>query len=524
MKWFFKIMLPVLVLVSCSKEGTSLVEADPVSTKEKVELLGHESIELGRKLENPYSVTNVRQALSAVYPTRAVIDVPVTDYYVRFLPKNVEEFDRISRLGVELMDHPIDREILRDGDYYHDPEIPEGEITWQYAVVPLDFEFPDGICYEILDKCFIPDENVETRSPGDYDWEAVERMSFELTGNGGLLEPMTRARSKPSGTISIIDDNLRSRKTVGVSCVKVVANVFVRIATTYTDEKGHYQFSAKFSAKPHYRICFKNKTGFSIGLNLILVPASISALGKGPSTGKDCLIDKNSDKTLFRRCAVNNAAYDYYKQCQATGVTMPPKNLRFWILNILRPSSTLMMHHGALLDSKLVSKYLGKYSSLIRIFAPDITIGSKDKNGNYAELYSTTVHEMAHASHFSKVGKDYWRKYATYIITSFINTGDAYGTGNGENAGYCQVGEMWGYFMENSLYKERYGRDPGYGQNYWFAPRIFSELESGGLTRADICSCLNYYVNDLKSLKAALLENYAAKSSLINKVFKKYSR
>ena len=42
MKWFFKIMLPVLVLVSCSKEGTSLVEADPVSTKEKVELLGHE--------------------------------------------------------------------------------------------------------------------------------------------------------------------------------------------------------------------------------------------------------------------------------------------------------------------------------------------------------------------------------------------------------------------------------------------------------------------------------------------------
>ena len=44
------------------------------------------------------------------------------DYYVRFLPKNVEEFDRISRLGVELMDHPINREILRDGDYYHDPE------------------------------------------------------------------------------------------------------------------------------------------------------------------------------------------------------------------------------------------------------------------------------------------------------------------------------------------------------------------------------------------------------------------
>lgn len=524
MKWFFKMMLPALVLASCSKEGGSPVEVDPVSTDGRVEVVAHDRIELGRKLENPYSVTNVGKALTALYPTRSSVDVPVTDYYVRFLPKDTLELNLLSDLGVEMFDHPMDREILRDGDYYHDPSVPDDEITWQYAVVSPDFAFPEGIRHEILDECFIPDEGVATRGLGDLDLNAVERKAFELTDNTDLLEPETRAKSRPSGRITIVDDGLKSGKTVGVAGVKMVANVFVKIATTYTDENGNYEFSRKFSAKPHYRICFKNKVGFSIGLNLVLIPASISTIGKGSSTGIDLTIDRNSDATLFRRCVVNNAAYDYFKKCQTSGVIMPPKNLRFWILNILKPSSTLMMHHGALLDNKLVSKYIGKYTSIVRLFAPDITIGSKDKNGNYYELYTTTVHEMAHASHFSKVGTDYWRKYATYILTSFINTGDVYGTGSGENAGYCEVGEMWAYYMENVLTKERYGRNHADGLDYWFKPQIFSELESGGISRSDICACLGYYTNDIKSLKASLLENRADKTTLINKVFKKYGK
>lgn len=381
MKWFFKMMLPALVLVSCSKEGGSPVEVSPVSTKENVEVVAHDVIELGRKLENPYSVTNVGKALAALYPTRGEVSVPVTDYYVRFLPKDTVQFNLLSDLGVEMLDHPMDCEILRDGDYYHDPSVPEGEITWQYAVVPPDFDFPQGIRYEILEECFIPDEEVETRSPGDFDWNAVERMAFEITDNADFLEPETRAKARPSGRITIVDDKLRSKKTVGVAGVKMVANVFVKIATTYTDENGNYEFSRKFSAKPRYRICFKNRVGFSIGLNLILIPASISAIGKGSSTGIDLTIDKNSDATLFRRCVVNNAAYDYFKKCQATGVTMPPKNLRFWILNILRPSSTLMMHHGALLDNKLVSKYIGKYASIVRIFAPTSRSAPRTRTG-----------------------------------------------------------------------------------------------------------------------------------------------
>ena len=517
-------MLPALVLVSCSKEGGSPVEIDPVSTKENTEVVSHEEIELGRKLENPYSVANVRKAMTALFPTRASVDVPVSDLYVRFLPKNLDDLGVLSDLGLDLFDHPLDHEIVKTGDYYHDPAVPQEEITWQYAVVPSDFVFPEGIAYEVLDECFIPDEGVVTKGFEDVDWTSVERKAFEITDNADMLVPQTRSRTKPSGQITIVDDKLKGKKTVGVSCVKVIANVFVRVSSTFTDKDGKYQFSMKFSAKPHYNICFKNKIGFTIGLNKILVAASVSSIGKGSPDGVNVNIDSKSDATLFRRCVVNNAAYDYYMKCERTGVTKPAKNIRFWILNILKPSSTLMIHHGAFLDNKLVSKYLGVYSAVVRIFSPDITIGSKDKNGNYAELYMTTIHEMAHATHFAKAGTGYWKYYATYILTSFVGSGVCYGTGSGNYAGYCEVGEMWAYYIKNAIYKERYGGNAGYGQNYWFKPQILSELEAGGVRRSDICAALSPYTVDTKTFREALITTTSGKAALINKVFDKYKK
>ena len=513
-------MLPALMLVSCSKEGVSLVETDPVSTGDKVEAVSHGEIQLGKKLKNPYSVKNVRSAVAALYPTRASVDVPVSDLYVRFLPKSAEDLDVLSDLGVETLEYPMDYEITTNGDYYHDPSVPEKDITWQYAVVSPDFRFPEGIEYEILEECFIPDEGVKTKGLDDLDWASVERKAYELTGNADLLVPETRAKSKPSGKVTIYDDKLK--KTLGVAGVKMMANVFVKFGTTYTDENGNYQFSTKFSSKPRYNICFKNKKGFTIGFNAILIPASLSSLGKGSPEGIDVSINKDSDAALFRRCVVNNAANDYFAKCETTGVTKPASNVRFWILNFLRPSCALMMHHGALLDNKLVSKYLSTYSIIVRLFAPDITIGSKGKNGDYAELYSSAVHELAHASHFSRVGSDYWRCYATYILTSYLGTGDCYGTGNGENAGYCGIGEMWAYHVENMIYKERYGVNPSSGYDYWFKPQILDELETGGISRSDICTSLNAYVTDVDAFKSALKETCSGKSALINKVFNKY--
>ena len=522
MKWFFRLLLPALVLASCDKEAGTPIPESPESTGGKVEVISHGAMELGRKLDNPYSRANMAKALSRIYPTRSEADVPVTSLYVRFLPKSVEDYISLQDLGAELFDHPLDREILVDGDYYHDPSIPEDEMTWQYAVVPVGFPFPGGIEKEVLEECYIPEEGVETRGLEDVDWDSVEECSFRSTGNGDLLEVQTRARAKtkPSGKITIKDDKLK--KTVGVSGVKMVANVFVKVSTTYTDAQGNYSFSAKFSAKPKYSLCFQNKLGFTIGMNLLLVPASVSTLGKDDPDGIDVTIDSNSDKTLFRRCVVNNAAYDYYQKCSTSDVAAPPRKLRFWILNKLNSSSALMMHHGAILDSKLVSNYLEAYKIVVQMFSPDITIGSKDKNGKYEELYSTTTHELAHASHFTSVRSGYWNIFATYILSSYITTGACYGTGNGENAGYCEVAEMWAYYLENMLYKERYGVNPQHGRSNWFHPEILTALEDGGVTRAQIFASLKPSVTSAEAFKDELIYVCPSKKSLITNMFKKY--
>ena len=256
----------------------------------------------------------------------------------------------------------------------------------------------------------------------------------------------------------------------------------------------------------------------------MLVPASVSALGKDDPDGIDVTIDSKSDATLFRRCVVNNAAYDYFQKCSATDVILPPKKMRFWILNKLNPSSALMMHQGAILDSKLVSNFLQAYKVVVQVFSPDITIGSKDKNGKYADLYSTTIHEMAHASHFTMVRGTYWNPYVTYVLSSYLLTGSCYGTGNGENAGYCEVSEMWAYHVQNMVYKERYGTNPRQGYSNWFHPEILTTLEEGGVTRAQICESLKPSVTDVEAFKNELISVCPAKKALITNTFKKYNK
>lgn len=366
------------------------------------------------------------KALQALYPTRADrVDMKTTNLYVRFLPADQSEYDRLRAMGLDLMDHPMDYDIVVDGDWYHDPGVPEGDVTWQYAVVPREFSFPD-IRYEILDECYIAENDPGTRSDG-IDWAAVEREAYVLTGNGSrLASPSTRASEKmtPSGRITIEDEDYKGGHPFGVAGVRVSCNSFVKMSHCYTDRDGYYQMDKSFASDVRYRLVFKNEKGFSIGFNLVLVPASVSTLGKSSPEGVNMTVTKDSEEKLYRRCVVNNAAYDYISRCSPDdmGISAPPSDLRLWIFNGMEASSAVMLHHGALLRTDLVEEYLGKFSRLIEYFLPDVTIGTKGDD-SYASIYSDTCHELAHASHFSQVGTSYWNRYILYVIESYVTSG-----------------------------------------------------------------------------------------------------
>ncbi len=514
--------LLLLALAGCKKEA-GIEDPEDMSTGDA---LSHEMIVLGRKLEDPYSVTNVTKALAALYPTKARTDITPTDVYVRFLPESGEEYDRLVGMGLELMDHPLDYQIIRDGDYYHDPLIAEDAVTWQYAVVPHGFSLPEDIRYEILDNCYIA-EHAATKAE-DVDWDAVEREAFRLTGNADLLSPQTKAGGQtPKGRITIVDDRMSGGKPFGVAGVKVVVNTFVKFASAYTDRDGYYEISKPYTSNVRYRLLFTNVEGFSIGFNALLVPASTSTLGKSSPAGLDANVTRDSERKLFCRCVVNNAAYEYISRCtdDDLGVCRPPMDLRLWIFQGLSSSSSTMLHHGTLLGDGLFAKFLGNYSSLLAIFLPDITIGAKD-HADYASLYADTVHELAHASHYAQVGKRYWNEYIWYIINSFVNTGHTdYGDGTGDGAGVCEIGEMWGYFFGNLLFNDRYGGVmPTAGQVWWFKPQILRYLYDRGLSRSEIFAALQEDVTDRGRLREKLVSLYPEQRAMIEQVFARYAQ
>ncbi|MBP3661904.1 MAG: hypothetical protein J6J25_02230 [Bacteroidales bacterium] len=524
MRGKFKLALMALMMMACSKEGPSSVrDLDYDYGKE----LAHEKIVLGERLENPYKTENITKALNMLYPTKADrVDVRTTDLYVRFLPATQAEYDTLSAMGLRLIDHPLDYAIAVEGDWYHDPEVSRDSITWQYAVVPTDFVFPD-IRHEIIDECYLSENDAATRSDDGIDWDEVERQAYILTGNESMLEPQTRAAKsvRPKGRITIEDKHFNKGRPIGVAGVQVSCNSFVKFDDTYTDENGYYEMSKKYNSDIRYRLIFKNKEGFSIGFNLILVPASVSTLGKASASGINMTVTKNSEDKLFKRCAANNAAYDYLKRCSASDldITPPPAKLRLWLFHNLNVSSAVMMHHNTGLNKGLIRAFLGEYATLIKIFLPDLTIGVKDAD-DYRDIYSTTCHELAHASHFAEVETDYWDEYIHYIIESFITSGGmTYGDGTGSKAGYCEVGEMWAYYLESLIYKERYGGNfPSFGNSYWFKPEIFRYLDDRGFSCGEIFSVLDEEVTSRKALERALIAEFPTRRSHIEQAFDKY--
>lgn len=222
---------------------------------------------LGKKLENPYSVENMKRALESLSPeTRSGIDVSdeafvqVTHFYVKFEPQSYEELDVLKRDStLNLYPYPLDYEIEVYGSYYHDPIISDSLPTYQYAAVEKGYEFPQNVKFTILEELFIPDEynddGVLTRSSSSIGDDFIEELvsaAMEITNNQDDGSPITRGSSswRPSGRISYYDDVLNS--TIGVEGVKVKARRWFTTHTGFANAAGYYYCDGTFKRDANY--------------------------------------------------------------------------------------------------------------------------------------------------------------------------------------------------------------------------------------------------------------------------------
>ena len=169
----------------------------------------------GVKVPNPYSVEAMKAACEVLYPTtrsgESVADeiIVATHIYVRFLPADKEQMDFLLETGWELFNYPLDVEFEEDPSEYHDPSLSDEQITWQYTVLPIDTTLPTDITYEILEECYIPDDDeteVETTAGTIVDIAAIEGVSVNYAETG-VMDPsastMALTRRTYTGTITV---------------------------------------------------------------------------------------------------------------------------------------------------------------------------------------------------------------------------------------------------------------------------------------------------------------------------------
>jgi hypothetical protein len=118
----------------------------------------------GKKLQNPFSVQNMRLAFENINKSKSAgriqeTNIRTTHLYIKVVPKNWNEYDALrSDSAIFYEDYPIDYEILHEGTY-HDPTVSDSLPTYQYTSIPISYTIPNGIEYEILEELYLPRED-----------------------------------------------------------------------------------------------------------------------------------------------------------------------------------------------------------------------------------------------------------------------------------------------------------------------------------------------------------------------------
>jgi hypothetical protein len=458
-------------------------------------------------------------------------EIKPTHLYIRFLPKNNQDLELLwAEKKLEFFDYPLDYELLNEGTYYRDPSIPEGKPGWMYTVVPVGYKIPN-VEYELIEECVIPkEESKNLKSVGEFDLlSQLERESLSLTANLKNNDGLKSSDySCPSGFIRV-QNTSTSNSMEGVQMVKVRVRSWVKIDSDYTSSGGYYDMTIRFyDTNIHYDVIFENESGFKIWGNFAFVSPAIHYMGEHPKEGYDVYIWNSSLAWLW--ATINNGVYVYRTvMCPIYGISLPPSELRIWALrdNSVDWSGSAPMARQISLSVSSLLDFIIAYGAVqgtayISLVLPDIFI-APDFTDTYS-TYSTLFHELAHSSHFSKVGKPYWLSYINGIVGNSAAGKGTYGNGTGALDGYIGVGEMWGNYFGNYVCCKKYfsSSSDWYPTYYWFKPGILNRLvTSYGFTPQQIFNCQISDVTSHEKLKNKIISNYG-KETEVKEAFRYY--
>jgi hypothetical protein len=285
---------------------------------------------------------------------------------------------------LELFDHPLDQEIQINGNKYKDPTTKDMPYTWYYCAVKINFKIPKEIKSEVLVQLFLPLPN--DKSINSFSEEAtsfrkeLEKEALVITGNASGTKNGRITGYNPSGQIKMLD-NIRGK--MGMDGVTVRANRWFTTYTTLTDTSGKFVMNDTFDNPCNYSIKWE-RNDFDIleGGSL----ANFQAYYNGPKQSNPWN-DVITGGMSLMYATIHRAAIRYY-----------------YINNELRTP-----RNGSYFDKLSIAAYDWEdrgiadheRSAFLKSWLdrPDIRI-FKPSRGPY-EIYSSTIHELAHASHWA---------------------------------------------------------------------------------------------------------------------------
>jgi hypothetical protein len=364
-----------------SKNSTYVSNATAPSSGGNNPNNGDSGIVLGNKLVNPYTLTNMQNAVNILNGTNAQTLV-ANHLYVRFKPNTPEQIEAIEdNEGLELQDYPMDYAILQDGDYYQDPNQGPEVMNWLYTVVPVGYVAPAGIQYEIITPLFLTDnellENMaESLAAGvTYESRTLANRNVKITRtdvspaivyNHSLLPPCefepdglcTGGGGGGGGTpptpplpAGIYVEEQRAcgigTTVVPLRQARIVCKRWFKIWKGYTDNDGKFAVTKKF--KNNVKIIVKTKNSNAkvckvrgIRLWQMLFPckkvlgvvnnnqlASFRYVFTKPPNGSDA----SKELAYWAATTTHNSVIEFRAYSAEFGLPNPPDNLKIMVTN-----------------------------------------------------------------------------------------------------------------------------------------------------------------------------------------------
>ncbi len=399
--------------------------------------------------KDPYTVENMNKALQmsiaqkrgAALASVAELQLEANFLYVRFLPYGKQGVAELKKYDTSLVlfKHPMDYKPIQKPAVYIDPSLPDSVIPY-FATVPVDYVF-GPTKYEVIKELFLvePDEcdgeDCEDDTLDSLGFERallkkkqgvtqstasklldlgvslreVEWTSLEMTGNlehrlkledrnlgenPKMAWSLFSSAKKFGGQLQFEDDILGVQPLVGV---RVTGGYSYYWREAHTDKNGKFKIPEKWSFSIDYEANFDSDDFL---------------LEDGHSIyGEDLEIEKNDKRSDWNEtftgnkakwCIVWTAAYQYWYG-DNYGLKRPRQNEWWnWSMDIEVYYKNEKDYKNLFSSSFIgcnAGESVGQYASA-GVFENICILAYK--RFSY-EIYGTTIHEIAHSSHFSNM-------------------------------------------------------------------------------------------------------------------------